>query len=360
MKCSCHVEQIPPFFIALEAVLSHGFCKSFVVVTFLGVFRQIMSTYFLLQGKRNHPVEAIFSATDTAEENRIAECKAATQIQAAARMHHSRTAFVHVRNSVINVQRVFRGYRGRKRYFDAAIARAISRRRAVFDHFATVIQSRFRGFYSRKWKADFIAQKRYLVQVEAQSQKVRQDAFEAREMQTVHLAATMEQERAAAFNKAAGNMHHLLSTAARSGILRPAVAVTGLQTVFGTNIEDELRNVPIPRRKFRGEIIPVSSRHANPNSSPLMGSQEPLRKGGSSRTNMSVSRQPYVRSLLSDGAYDAHSQQSKLDQAVHHRMVEKIHGSKSFVTRKPAPPKDNITINAQTPYGPGKQEPSHI
>lgn len=298
-----------------------------------------MATYFTLLSDRNKPVEAIFAATDKAEENRVRECDASTRIQSVARMRRARSRYVRVRSCIIAMQRVYRGYVGRRRFLDIVHAKQLERQRAVFDHFATVVQRHFRGFYSRKWRSDFFCQKRYLQQVEARSQAVREDARQAYEHQVAEVADREDAERRAKFEATAGQLHHLLSTAVRSGVLRPAMAATGLTTVFGTNVEDDLRAVPIQRRKYRADVIPpdTSSVRTMPT------------RGGSPVRRVEISQQPYQRSLQSSTAYDAEVDRQRLDNAVSATQMRSLH-DKPFVTRKPGPQPPVKTINAESDY----------
>ena len=303
-----------------------------------------MATFFDLQLRRNHPVEAIFAATDIAEDNRVAECEAATRIQAAARMRRCRVRFQHVRKCVVDVQRVFRAFLGRRRFFDIAINAAEVSRRSTFDHFATVVQARFRGYYSRKWRSDFYAQRKYLHDVTQQSERVRQAALAAQEEQRNLDAARAADEQRAAFQQAAGGMHHLLSTAVRSGILRPVGANHGHTTVFGSNVEDELRAVPIPRRKFKESLIPPRGATDAASSAPSK-----LRSGGTSVANKTVGQEPYVKSLQSSAPYDAAHEDARLETAVHERLVSTLHG-RGFAPRKVKQQPDPLSLNAGSEY----------
>lgn len=278
-----------------------------------------MATFFALLDNRNHPVEAIFAATDIAEENRLRECAAATKIQSAGRMRASRKRFLGVLRCVIDVQRVFRGYLGRRRFLDRDIEASKMHQRAVLDHFATIVQARFRGFYSRKWRSDFFAQKKYLLLVKARSEQVLADATEARRQQEIDVEIANQAQMRAGFAVAASDMHHILSTASRASVLRPVVAPGSLQTVFGTNIEEEIRAMPVPRGKFKGRGFLSTERvhHAI--------------------QATSVSGEPRGKSLNACAPFYAQVEERQLEDQVHKKIVSSLHPGE-FVTRKPAPP----------------------
>jgi hypothetical protein len=298
-----------------------------------------MATYFALLQFRNQPVEAIFAATDIAEENRVRECIAATKIQSMARMLRCRKRYLHLRQCILSMQRVYRGYVGRKRFFDHVHGSENVRQRAVFDHFATIIQRHFRGFYSRKWRSDFYSQKRYLQAIEHKSEAVRKEALEQREKQQQLLSQREQELQRAKFVETASDLHHLLSTAVRSGILRPALSQTGLTTVFGTNVEDELRVAALESlktRKFKREIIPVV----------------PPVKGGSPVKKFTIGGGKYVQSMQASVPYDTDGEAKLLAKAVDSKMAMQFHNA-VFVARKAAPPPHPKSLNAESEYLPG-------
>ena len=304
-----------------------------------------MASYFSLLAYRNQPVEAIFAATDVAEENRVRECDAATKIQSVARMRRARARYVHVRRCIVAMQRTYRGYGGRKRFLDLVFEAHQQRQRAIFDHFATTVQRLFRGYYSRKWRSDFYSQKHYLQTVEATSRRVREEAEERRAQQEAQVADDDDQEQRKQFRETARGLHHLLSTAVRSGVLRPAAATTGLQTVFGSNIEDDLRQVASEEsakpRKFRSDLIP---RKSPSNVAPTGGSAIPAAGIGSTK---------YQRSLQSSAPYDAEREHKNLERAIDASMASQYHRT-TFVTRRAVPAAAPPTLLSESEYVPAK------
>lgn len=290
-----------------------------------------MATFYSLLGQRNQPVEAIFAATDVAEENRVLEAEAAIKIQSVARMRRQFLRYRYVRRCIIDIQRIYRGYRGRILAVKFQISVEKLRRRRILDYFAARIQAAFRGFYSRKWISDFYAQKRYLVQVYAKSEAIRSEAQDQNLRQQAERNDTLRTATLEEYQKATANMHHLLSTAARSGVLRPAMALKGLTTVFSTNIEEDIRKVPIPRRKFKADL-PQSTCTINV-------------KGGSRVPAIAIGGP----SLHAQTPYDAMHEQSLLESRVNKKLTEVIHQT-DFVTRKPDPPKFPKTLASDSEF----------
>lgn len=280
-----------------------------------------MATFYELLTQRNRPVESIFAATDTAEENRLKECAAATKIQAMARMHAARTRYLYLRRCIVDIQRVYRGYRGKVRFLTRAIEVDEARRMAIFHHFASVIQSRFRGFHCRKWHSDFYAQKQYVMQVAEASEAVRQQAIRAQALNGEERKTAEYESQKKAYMDAMSNMHHLLSTAARSGILRPGACRSGLQTMFNTNVEEDLRSMPIPRKKLKEHLAMATSATTE------------------DRLSTSV-------------PYNAVEEARKLMAKVDEKLISSVHGETSFLVRKPDVPRWPQTLQAQSDYVP--------
>lgn len=76
------------------------------------------------------------------------------------------------------MQRVFRGHCGRKHAAQARKNLLAQRQSLLFSYFATVIQSRFRGFYSRRYRHDFFARKRYIQGILDRSEALRKQLNE--------------------------------------------------------------------------------------------------------------------------------------------------------------------------------------
>lgn len=201
-----------------------------------------MATYYrLTQSSAKDPIYHLFDAINFAQHEREKEIRSATKIQSIIKMKQQRSTFFKIVRAVITVQRVYRGYQARKDTLRSIISRDEHRQLKIFHYFATQIQSRFRGYISRKKGFDYYRQRRYIEGVVAKSEAVRKEASEALERQLEEMAEKKDVDRRVAFEKSLANKHHLLSTATISGIYRHPLTVDGLATVFGTNVEDELR-----------------------------------------------------------------------------------------------------------------------
>lgn len=328
------------------------------------------SYYRLVQSSEREPILHLFDAINYAQHEREKEIRSATKIQSIAKMRQQRSAFLKVVGAVIAVQRVYKGYQARKKTVKHLIDRDKARQMKIFHYFATLIQSRFRGYISRKKGYDYYSQRRYVEGVVAKSEEVRKEALAALENQLADMASTAEKNKRVAFEKSLLNKHHLLSTATISGVYRPPLSETGFRTVFGTNVEDELRSEQTlaGSRKFKRDL-PTTLVHANSTgASPCEGQAEtaaantsPTRSQSTKAANNklitgsiwgkgSLAYQP-PQTLLSSTPYDIVQQQERHDSSLNKAITERIHG-KGFSVKKPEAPKFGTTVNCETPYRP--------
>jgi hypothetical protein len=314
-----------------------------------------MSAFFALQAKRNVIVEELFKKTDRATDAHETENFAAMKIQATARMRRQRKSYAVIQRAVVDIQRVFRGYCGRKKALWTEITRMEAYNRAVFHHFATVIQARFRAFYSRKHISDYYARKRYLAQVVDASESVRLLAQQEFEKQQALRETSIMQSQRKEYGRATTNLHHLLSTASISGVYRPALAQDGMQTVFGTGIEDDLRDMA-QRRKFKPDLPSKSSVVTAAGGQQQDASSSPNKTGGISLSipstvgaSKKVLRFPHEKTLQNSVSYDFVHGEELLRLAVEKRLADSIH-DKPFIAKKPETPKMPRPIAVETPY----------
>ena len=162
------------------------------------------------------------------------------------------------------LQRVYRGHLGRKRVRRALDAREASARQAVRHFAATLIQSAFKGCYSRKYIHDFHERKRYVAAVVARGEALREE-LEAQFARD--LRAELERREAAArgaFKTATAGLHHLVSTALRPGVYNPPWATrrADVPSAFGVELEVHLRREVLATLRTRGLHGPSEAQRA--------------------------------------------------------------------------------------------------
>jgi len=178
-----------------------------------------------------------------AESKRAIEVKAAIVIERCARGFLTRRRLKRLTHMVVNIQRYWRGYLGRLR---AKLALEIKNKRLrelFFDAQATVIQRHWRGFWSRKFKFDFYARKKYLQEVHLKNAEIRME-MEAEAQRSISAQREMAEEMARRlFDMRVGQLHHLVSTAAQPGIFNSpyALATKTVPLVLGAPVEEHLK-----------------------------------------------------------------------------------------------------------------------
>lgn len=191
-------------------------------------------------------VNAVLAALQEAAANAPAEIAAATKIQTTFRMHRQRQAYQAIRDAACAIQRVYRGYTTRKVLeVEAATVRHTEYLQTVFDMFATRIQACFRGYRSRKVRANYYAQQAYLrivttrsaeVLAQAHCTKVEQDALRTAEAKRVHDAAYADRT---------AHMHYMVSTCSLPSVYQCVVALPEAKPGVETR-------VPTPPEKKKG------------------------------------------------------------------------------------------------------------
>ena len=322
-----------------------------------------MTSYAALRANMGYqPIQGIFNATNEANAILQREVRAAQSIQSIARMRRERNAFLKVVLAVISVQRVYRSFQARRHALVKRIALAEERNLRVFHYFATLIQSRFRGYMSRKLHYDFHAQRKYIASVTQTSEQVRQQANQALQEQLVMLGEKQDDDDRKAYLKELHKKHHLLSTATISGVYRPPLTVKGYTTVFGTAIEDDLaaaskaQRLAESSRKFKKDL-PGTERHASSlpsrhvadglSPSPPRGSDAPNR-GRLWGKSVLDSKPPL--SLQASTAYDAVQAEERYTYSLNKAVAQKMHKGTGFAVRKPDAPKTDAPISIQDPY----------
>lgn len=187
--------------------------------------------------------DELFAAHRAAEEARPLEQKTAITIQKYGRGFLTRRRIDHMRNIVICIQRVWRGYLGRQRALMSREARDKRLRESFFAAMATTIQRHWRGFWSRKYVFDFRARKLYLERVAQLNTRMRSVLAEEGE-RAAHAQKALAQESArAAFDEKVGKLHHLLSTQSQPGIFASpyALAAGTVPVIAGAPVEEHLK-----------------------------------------------------------------------------------------------------------------------
>ncbi|ETV99467.1 hypothetical protein, variant [Aphanomyces invadans] len=107
-------------------------------------------------------------------------------------------------------------------------------------HVARVIQTRYRGWSSRKFKLNFATRKLYLKELEAKGQALRETLRQRLDAQRKAEAARVDAESREELAHITQNLHHLVGTTVTPGIFSSPF-LQSKPTAFGVPVETHIR-----------------------------------------------------------------------------------------------------------------------
>jgi len=188
----------------------------------------------------------ILSSLRAIEETRIRENEAVIKIQSWFRSQQIQAFLRFLHQSAGLIQKTYRGYAGRRVFREKVQNELNNIRQAYYDQMTTKIQSRWRGFYVRKYKFDFYARKRYLNALLIKNESVREHLNKVKIEKEKELENQLADKELAATLYENRKNHYLLSTQVSRGIYnspskpRPDKEVALRQSVPLSQTEREL------------------------------------------------------------------------------------------------------------------------
>lgn len=200
-----------------------------------------MAHFFKLRGRMDEVARQYFKMTQDASSNLPKEHAACQSIQSFYRATRIRKTWHAIINGTLLIQRCIRGWLARER----TKALRLERRRRLNEHFfhhcATVVQKYFRGWWSRKHLHHFHGRKGYLEKVAKRGEYTTDWLQKHHEKQLVEAKMQEEMHMRQEFDNLAGELHHLISTKAISGVYNPPYS-DALPRAFEKPIEQHLRD----------------------------------------------------------------------------------------------------------------------
>lgn len=211
-----------------------------------------MAAYIQLKGKQSSVAREIFNKKRSVYLEREKEWNSAVKILSWFRRLQVQNYIKHQHESALIIQRVYRGYVGRKRYRQIVKHKMQTMMAFFYDKMATKIQALWRGYYIRKYKANYYARKAYLDALVIKNETVR---LELDRVKAERLAKEEIQRRDKLMRDTTLNHrknHHLLSTKVCRGIYNSPKKST-------KEIEEALKNVSPLSREER-ELLETNKR----------------------------------------------------------------------------------------------------
>ncbi|KAF0742770.1 hypothetical protein AaE_008599 [Aphanomyces astaci] len=149
-------------------------------------------------------------------------------------------AVLNSREAEIVVARVFRGHLGRHTASQERRRQIHLEAQARLHHVARVIQTRYRGWASRKYKLNFATRKLYLKDLEAKGHALRDTLRQRLDAQRAAEAARVDAESRDELVQITQHLHHLVGTAVTPGIFSSPF-LQSKPTAFGVPVETHIR-----------------------------------------------------------------------------------------------------------------------
>ncbi|CBH18042.1 IQ calmodulin-binding motif containing protein, putative [Trypanosoma equiperdum] len=187
-------------------------------------------------------VSSVMDAFVGASERQFKEIDAACKIQSLYRMWRERCAYRRIRNAALNVQRLYRGHLDRRRVLETRALNAALHEGSVYEYYASLIQACFRGYYVRRYVDNFYARRSYVQMTVKASDAVREAAEVQLKEQQEREAAEKIRRRDLRYKRATEKLHYITSTLNCGGIYKRPTDISSATTIYGTCVEDDIRN----------------------------------------------------------------------------------------------------------------------
>ncbi|KDO29487.1 hypothetical protein SPRG_06026 [Saprolegnia parasitica CBS 223.65] len=199
-----------------------------------------MADFFACWAARATTLALLADAQRDAVANAATELAAAICIQRIFRGQRVRASISRMRTAEILIARVFRGHLGRHKAQKARRRRRHLEKQARFHHLARLIQTRYRGYYSRQHVHNFATRKTYLRELEAKGNALRATVQKRLDEQRALELVRVEEESRDELVKITQNLHHLVGTTVTPGVYSSPFA-QARPTAFGVPVETHIR-----------------------------------------------------------------------------------------------------------------------
>ena len=199
-----------------------------------------------------------FDRKNHAEANRLKEDKSSLKIQSVFRGYAKRKRYYNQIAKCISIQKLWRAWKGRLYVEEQREIKLQTDKHKIFDHFATLIQRVFRGYYSRTYYHDYHARKAYIATVMEKNQKMIELLDKEFKQHYMEIENKKQENTLRDFHDVTSNLHHLISTKSIPGVYKQPHRFESTETIFNVSIEDHLRNTSRVRNIYINELHSAS------------------------------------------------------------------------------------------------------
>ncbi|XP_063236641.1 spermatogenesis-associated protein 17-like isoform X2 [Bacillus rossius redtenbacheri] len=226
-------------------------------------------------------VKHTWSACSDAEQNRLGEFLAARCIQSCYRGWLARKHFWMLHEAATRIQKVWRGYSGRKLFVSLLIARVEELSRRHFDTMATIIQKTWRGHVVRTRVFDYYLLRSWIRGVLGKNGELAQRMMVFKAEVEDRMKDELEEEAREWVLFVLFKLHHLLRTHSQPGIysLQGSMELSDLERQLA-HVADHMKAVRKKRmslRKCQGRCLAHWWRSGDCGDSPRLLVEEPRR-----------------------------------------------------------------------------------
>ncbi|RNA00649.1 Spermatogenesis-associated 17 [Brachionus plicatilis] len=163
-------------------------------------------------------IDEIYENSRKADQFRYIENEAAIKIQSWYRGLKVRTYMKHLNKNATVIQKIWRGYQGRRKYRIQLEERVRQMRLEFYHEKAILIQKIWRGYYSRKYVFNYYKRKAYLKAIEQKNEIVLNELREYKDYMDKQEEERKHIQRYRQLEKEAKKNHYLISTKQIPGI----------------------------------------------------------------------------------------------------------------------------------------------
>lgn len=186
------------------------------------------------------------------QNSKIKENNSAIIIQRLFRGTRSRERIRRYKRAAIEIERVYRGHTGRMKFNYHLQLKNDIRKQYLYQYFIVQIQRSFRGYYSRKYKANHSNRKKFIMQTLEQAETIRERLYNYSIEQAMYEEQKFRDDKDNEFREYASNLNHLLSTKQIRGVFNPNPEFYDAPTMNNAPVEDHIRGVIRDLLRTRG------------------------------------------------------------------------------------------------------------
>ena len=200
-----------------------------------------MSSYITILKKKKDVMLRLDEALAKANSDVTGNVMKVNIIQRCYRGSKLRATLKYRVQQAIIISRVYRGHKGRTKVKNAKNKVETYKIAMLHNYFALLLQKTFRGYFSRKYRQNHARRKRMLQEIADKGEEVRRQMNQYAVDQALREEEEEKIKRKEEFTKLAQNLHHLVSTQARSGVYNPPEDFMDTPTVEDIPVEVHIR-----------------------------------------------------------------------------------------------------------------------